>query len=118
MPYVLDGNAVYSDNDLLVYDNNICQHIVFEDFLLAGPVNRIPGRAVYSGCDAIWRRKGDTFYLYYRGRLQTEDLVDSRMGKNGKDLEVTRHSSSTRFILPDYAGRDDNTLRPAYLATD
>jgi hypothetical protein len=114
--YFMESPAVYSENDLLVYDTTFNQTVVYKNYLTA-PVNtHIEGIPVYSRTGAIWRRKDGTYYLYIRGVLQTGDMVSSRYStKNGNDLEVTEAATGLVWILRDYANRNDNTLRAAEL---
>ncbi len=114
-PYYMDGPSAFSDRDFLVYDTVFQQYVIFEDYLDT-PFNvHIVGKPMYSRTDAVWRRKEGIYYLYIRGVLQTDDKVRAHHSLTGSDLEVTEIESGTVWILPDYANRQDNILRPAEL---
>jgi hypothetical protein len=74
---------------------------------------RIAGRVIYSKTEAVWKRKDDLFFLYIRGDLQTSNEAEAVPGTSGSDLEVRPLDSGTIYILPGYAIRADNKLRPA-----
>ncbi len=112
-PYIMGGPAAYSGQDLLVFDTNFYQTIVFEDFLASPDYARIAGRVIYSRSGAVWRRQDNTYYLYIKGELQAGDMVRASSSLSGNDLEVLQASTGITWILPDYAIRQDNILRPA-----
>ncbi len=114
-PYFNAKGASYSGRDLLVFDTLINQHILFEGFLDKPTDTHIVGRVIYSKTDAVWKRTGNTFYLYIEGKLQTNEMCTSRKSQDEKDLEVTETVSGRVWMLPGYSTLDDNTLRAAEL---
>jgi len=111
--YLMGGSASYSDQDLVVFDTNFYQAVVFKDYLNAPNHTQIAGNTIYSRSGAIWKRKEGIYYLYIRGVLQTGDMVTANHSLTGSDLEVVEAATGTVWILEDYANRDDNILRPA-----
>ena len=110
----MGGAAAYSDNDLIIYDTNFFQTMVFKNYLNAPNHTFIPGTTIYSRDGAVWKRKDNIFYLYIKGVLQVSDMVTAQYSiTSASDLEVTEVASGNIWILEDYVNRNDNTLRPA-----
>ncbi len=112
-PYLMGGPAAYSEQNLIVFDTNFYQTIVFENFLSSPDYARVAGRTIYSRNGAVWRRKDNIYYLYIKAELQVGDMAKASNSPNGKDLEVLQVSTGITWILPDYTSRNDNILRPA-----
>jgi len=95
--------------DALVFQPDEKKYLLLEGYKYRADNQLRPVRHIKSNNNILWRRQGDTYWVYYDGKGLGNHTFEFR----GNDALVFQKDVRKRLVLKNYKNRADNQLRPA-----
>lgn len=97
-----------NDTDFLTYNKDLNLHLLLENYTTSNDNKLRAAKLLESKTNTFWKRKGGYYSLYLNG----EDIsLKTTSAWKGDNLILTHESFGTKYVLENYANRDDNSIR-------